>query len=61
MRPHLRRLDLGTWPWELVRRLVPELTGLRVLRMRIASLTNHSVDALIRKLPQEMQGNHVSI
>lgn len=61
MRPHLRRLDLGTWPWELVRGLVPELTALRVLRMRIASLTNHSVDALIRRLPQEMQGNHVSI
>jgi hypothetical protein len=59
-RPRLRRLDLGTCPWELVRGLIPELTGLRVLRVRIASLTNHSVDALVRGLPQEMQAIHVA-
>ena len=59
-RPLLRRLDLGTCPWELVRGLLPELTGLRVLRVRIASLTNHSVDALVRGLPQEMQAIHVA-
>ena len=59
-RPRLRRLDLGTCPWELVRGLVPELTGLRVLRVRIASLTNQSVDALVRGLPQEMQAIHVA-
>ena len=59
-RPRLRRLDLGTCPWELVRGLIPELTGLRVLRVRIASLTNYSVDALVRGLPQEMQAIHVA-
>ena len=59
-RPRLRRLDLGTCPWELVRELIPELTGLRVLRVRIASLTNRSVDALVRGLPQEMQAIHVA-
>ncbi len=59
-RPHLRRLDLGTCPWELVRGLIPELTGLRVLRVRIASLTNHSVDELVRGLPQEMQAIHLA-
>lgn len=59
-RPRLRRLDLGTCPWELVRGLISELTGLRVLRVRIASLTNHSVDALVRGLPQEMQAIHVA-
>jgi hypothetical protein len=55
-RPRLCQLDLGTCPWELV---IPELTGLRVLRVRIASLTNHSVDALVRGSPQEMQVIHV--
>ena len=59
-RPRLRRLDLGTCPWELVRGLIPELTGLRVLRVRIASLTSLSVGALVRGLPQEMQGIHLA-
>ncbi|KAH9029242.1 hypothetical protein EDB85DRAFT_2091001 [Lactarius pseudohatsudake] len=59
-RPHLRRLDLGTCPWELVRGLIPELTGLRALRVRIASLTNIAVDALVRGLPSEMQAIHLS-
>jgi hypothetical protein len=59
-RPRLRRLDLGTCPWELVRGLIPELTGLRVLRVRIASLTSLSVDALVRGLPQEMQAIHLA-
>ena len=59
-RPRLRRLDLGTCPWELVRGLLPELTGLRVLRVRIASLTSLSVDALVRGLPQEMQAIHLA-
>lgn len=59
-RPRLRRLDLGTCPWELVRGLLPELTGLRVLRARIASLTGPSVEALVRALPQEMQAIHLA-
>jgi len=59
-RPRLRRLDLGTCPWDLVRGLIPELTGLRVLRVRIASLTNDSVEALVRVLPQEMQAIHLA-
>ncbi|KAH9976582.1 hypothetical protein BGW80DRAFT_1456703 [Lactifluus volemus] len=49
----LRRLDLGTCPWELVRGLFPELTGLRVLRVRIASLTNLALGALVRALPEK--------
>ena len=59
-RPRLRRLDLGTCPWELVRGLIPELTGLRVLRVHIASITSLSVDALVRGLPQEMQAIHLA-
>jgi hypothetical protein len=59
-RPRLRRLDLGTCPWELVRGLVPELTGLRALRVRIASLNSTSVDSLVRELPHEMQAIHLA-
>jgi hypothetical protein len=59
-RPRLRRLDLGMCPWELVGGLLPELTGLRAVRVRIASLTGLAVDALIRGLPNEMQAIHPS-
>ena len=59
-RPRLRRLDLGTCPWELVRGLLPELTGLRVLRVRIASLTNLALGALVRALPREMLAIHLA-
>ncbi|KAI9435553.1 hypothetical protein H4582DRAFT_2059465 [Lactarius indigo] len=59
-RPSLRRLDLGMCPWELVRGLLPELTGLRALRVRIASLTSIAIDALVRGLPSEMQAIHLS-
>ncbi|KAI0297045.1 hypothetical protein B0F90DRAFT_1811223 [Multifurca ochricompacta] len=51
-RPRLRRLDLGACPWELVRGLLPELTGLR--------LTSLAVDALVCGLPQEMQAIHLA-
>ncbi|KAH9976596.1 hypothetical protein BGW80DRAFT_1436025 [Lactifluus volemus] len=59
-RPRLRRLDLGTCPWELVRGLLPELTGLRVLRVRIASLTNLALGAFVRALPREMLAIHLA-
>ena len=59
-RPRLRRLDLGMCPWELVRGLLPELTGLRAVRVRITSLTSLAVDALVRGLPNEMQAIHLS-
>lgn len=59
-RTRLRRLDLGVCPWELVRGLLPELTGLRALRVRIASLTSLAVDTLVRGLPSEMEAIHLS-
>jgi hypothetical protein len=40
--------------------LLPELTGLRAVRVRIVSLTSLAVDALIRGLPNEMQAIHLS-
>jgi hypothetical protein len=59
-RPRLRRLDLGTCPWELVLGLLPELPGLRALRVRIASLNSAAVDSLVRGLPHEMQAIHLA-
>jgi hypothetical protein len=59
-RPRLRRLDLGVFPWEFVRGLLPELPGLRALRVRIESLTSLAVDALVRALPREMQAIHLA-
>lgn len=59
-RPRLRRLDLGACPWELVRGLLPELPGLRALRVRIESLTSLAVDTLVRGLPREMQAIHLA-
>jgi hypothetical protein len=59
-RPRLHRLDLGTCPWELVRGLLPELTGLRVLRVRIPSLTTLAIDSLVRGLPREMRAIHLA-
>ncbi|KAI0309909.1 hypothetical protein OF83DRAFT_1253057 [Amylostereum chailletii] len=59
-RTRLRRLDLGSCPCELVLTLLPELTGLRVLRVKIAHLSDAAVDALVRALPQEMLALHLT-
>lgn len=59
-RTGLRRLDLGVCPWDLLLRLLPELTGLRVLRLRIPKVTQDTVDALVAALPPEMIALHLS-
>ncbi|KAF5314321.1 hypothetical protein D9619_011922 [Psilocybe cf. subviscida] len=53
-RKSLRRLDLGSCPWDLVLSLLPELSGLRVLGVRIANLTQAAVTALTKSIPEEM-------
>ncbi|KAH6912156.1 hypothetical protein BKA70DRAFT_1422877 [Coprinopsis sp. MPI-PUGE-AT-0042] len=50
-RKKLRRLDLGSCPWELVHAILPGLTNLRVLGVRIASLTNDTITSLVASLP----------
>ncbi|OCH92530.1 hypothetical protein OBBRIDRAFT_791128 [Obba rivulosa] len=60
-RPRLRRLDLGNCPWELVQGVLPELKGLRVLRVRIANLNEGAVDALLRLIPQSMVALHLAV
>ncbi|RDB17685.1 hypothetical protein Hypma_001198 [Hypsizygus marmoreus] len=53
-RRKLRRLDLGNCPWDLVLSVLPELTGLRVLGVRIANLTQIALVSLIKAIPPEM-------
>lgn len=45
-RPLLRRLDLGSCPWELVRSLLPTLSGLKVLGVRIAHFNSAAAQGL---------------
>lgn len=59
-RPRLRRLDLGNCPWELAHAVLPDLVGLRVLRVRIANLNKTSLAGLLSCLPREMVGIHLS-
>ena len=53
-RRKLRRLDLGSCPWELVLGVLPELDSLRVLGVRIANLGQTALDALIDAIPEQM-------
>ncbi|KAG6808844.1 hypothetical protein H0H92_002619 [Tricholoma furcatifolium] len=53
-RKRLRRLDLGTCPWDLVVALLPSLSGLRVLGTRISNLTDVALAALVHAIPKEM-------
>ncbi|KAI0698173.1 hypothetical protein C8T65DRAFT_582077 [Cerioporus squamosus] len=58
-RPKLRRLDLGSCPWDLVHSVLPDLSGLRVLRVRIANLSESNLRALLKSVPREMQALHL--
>ena len=53
-RKKLRRLDLGSCPWELVLGVLPELDSLRVLGVRIANLGQIALDALVDAIPEQM-------
>lgn len=59
-RTGLKRLDLGSCPWELVLSVLPDLRNLRVLGVRIANVTSHAIAALVGALPKAMCAIHVS-
>ncbi|KAJ3506307.1 hypothetical protein NLJ89_g6937 [Agrocybe chaxingu] len=59
-RQKLRRLDLGSCPWEMVLGLLPDLRSVRVLGARIAHLTQVAVSALVRSIPEQMHAISVS-
>jgi hypothetical protein len=60
-RSHLRRLDLGDCPWDLVKKLLSGLTGLRVLRVRIPKLNDQATQDLMGVLPSSMIAMHLSV
>lgn len=60
-RVHLRRLDLGDCPWELVKKLLVGLTGLRVLRVRIPKLNGQTAQDLVEAVPSSMLAMHLSV
>ena len=53
-RKKLRRIDLGSCPWELVLGLLPELSYLRVLGVRIVNLGQTVLDSLVDAIPEQM-------
>lgn len=59
-RTKLKRLDLGNCPWDLVHSVLPDLTSLRVLRVRIANLTQTTLRDLLSSIPKEMVALHVA-
>jgi len=60
-RKGLRRLDLGSCPWETTVGVLPELTGLRVLGVKIPNLSPGVVDSLVNALPRELMALSVSM
>ncbi|TFK63628.1 hypothetical protein BDN72DRAFT_902245 [Pluteus cervinus] len=59
-REKLRRLDLGSCPWEMVASVLPELKGLRVLGVRIENVNGEKVERLVESIPREMVAIHLS-
>lgn len=59
-RPRLRRLDLGNCPWDLVQTVLPDLKNLRVLRVRIAKLTELTLAKLVSSIPKALVALHLS-
>ena len=58
-RKRLRRLDLGRCPWELVAMVLPELDGLRAVRVRIAKVDESVVGALTKALSEHLVALHL--
>jgi hypothetical protein len=59
-RKKLRRLDLGNCPWELVLKVLGDLTGLRVLRVRVSELGQDVLRSLVQTIPEEMVAIHLA-
>jgi len=58
-RKRLRRLDLGRCPWELVAMALPELDGLRAVRVRIGRVVESVVDAFTKALSEHLVALHL--
>lgn len=60
-RKRLRRLDLGRCPWELVAVVLPELDGLRAVRVRIGRVIESVIDALTKALSEHLVALHLCV
>ena len=60
-RTKVRRLDLGDCPWDLVKKLLLTLTGLRVLRIRIPKLNEQIARDFVGIVPSNMLAIHLSV
>lgn len=60
-RARIRRLDLGSCPFDLLMSVLPSLTALRVLRLKTGFLGEQAVASLVKALPREMTGIHVAV
>ncbi|KIJ41064.1 hypothetical protein M422DRAFT_172759 [Sphaerobolus stellatus SS14] len=60
-RNKIRRLDLGDCPWDLVKKLLPGLIGLRVLRIRIPKLNEQIAQDFVGAVPSNMLVIHLSV
>ncbi|KAF9646163.1 hypothetical protein BDM02DRAFT_296674 [Thelephora ganbajun] len=58
-RKKLRRLDLGRCPWELVAMVLPELDGLRAVRVRIGRVDESVIDTLTKALSEHLLALHL--
>ncbi|EJD04432.1 uncharacterized protein FOMMEDRAFT_82069 [Fomitiporia mediterranea MF3/22] len=59
-RPKLKRLDLGSCPWDLVQGLLPGLGNLQVLRVRISNLNDVAIMKLVSSIPKHIVALHLS-
>ncbi|KAJ7801593.1 hypothetical protein B0H14DRAFT_3885000 [Mycena olivaceomarginata] len=59
-RPLLRRLDLGSCRWELMRSLLPTLSGLKVLGVRIAHFNSAVAQGPQGALPRGVHALHLT-
>ena len=53
-RENLRRLDLGSCPWDLVPDILPDLRNLRVLAVHIDHLSQEVIKSLVESIPRQM-------
>ena len=60
-REKLRRLDLGSCPWDVVRFILPDLANLRVLAVQIDHPFEEVIESFIESIPREMVAISISV
>lgn len=60
-REKLRRLDLGSCPWDIVQDILPDLVNLRVLGVHISDLSQGMINSLVESIPTQMVAIRLSV